>query len=218
MLDPLSIFKQSLLKKVKVMDKTFTFDLSKPLKSLNKVDILVNGLKAVENLNLTDFGEVKQSIERGLTEQEAIKQEIESWEPEVINILVNKYIELLKKQEPIDFKKLPDLRIYWKLRKIFSKEEIDNFSDIDYQWAIFNLQEDVKEEDEFDDRNLEKRKMWMNLDLFKHFNKVEEQKKAEEQENKLLIQKLMEKQGLKSDNYEIELVEEEDIPTVIEEE
>ena len=26
---------------------------------------------------------------------EAIKQEIESWEPEVINILVNKYIELL---------------------------------------------------------------------------------------------------------------------------
>lgn len=218
MLDPLSIFKQSLLKKVKVMDKTFTFDLSKPLKSLNKVDILANGLKAVENLNLTDFGEVKQGIERGLTEQEAIKQEIESWEPEVINILVNKYIELLKKQEPVDFKKLPDLRIYWKLRKIFSKEEIDNFSDIDYQWAIWNLQEDFKEEDEFDDRNLEKRKMWMNLDLFKHFNKVEEQKKAEEQENKLLIQKLMEKQGLKSDNYEIELVEEEDIPTVIEEE
>lgn len=218
MLDPLSIFKQSLLKKVKVMDKTFTFDLSKPLKSLNKVDILVDGLKAVENLNLTDFSEVKQSIERGLTEQEAIKQEIESWEPEVINILVNKYIELLKKQEPIDFKKLPDLRIYWKLRKIFSKEEIDNFSDIDYQWAIFNLQEDFKEKDEFDDRNLEKRKIWMNLDLFKHFNKVEEQKKAEEQENKLLIQKLMEKQGLKSDNYEIELVEEEDIPTIIEEE
>lgn len=218
MLDPLSIFKQSLLKKVKVMDKTFTFDLSKPLKSLNKVDILVNGLKAVENLNLTDFSEVKQGIERGLIEQDAIKQEIESWEPEVINILVNKYIELLKKQEPIDFKKLPDLRIYWKLRKIFSKEEIDSWSSIDYDWAIWNLQEDFKEKDEFDDRNLEKRKIWMNLDLFKHFNKVEEQKKAEEQENKLLIQKLMEKQGLKDSNFEIELVEEEDIPTVIEEE
>ena len=75
----------------------------------------------------------------------------------------------------------------------------------------------MKEEDEFDDRNLEKRKMWMNLDLFKHFNKVEEQKKSEEQENKLLIQKLIEKQGIDSNNYEIELVEEEDIPTVIEE-
>lgn len=200
------------------MDKTFTFDLSKPLKSLNKVDILVNGLKSVENLNLTDFSEVKQGIERGLTEQEAIKQEIESWEPEVINILVNKYIELLKKQEPIDFKKLPDLRIYWKLRKIFSKEEIDNFSDIDYQWAIWNLQEDFKEEDEFDDRQLEKRKPWYSIELFKHIHKVEEQKKSEEQENKLLIQKLMEKQGINSNNYEIELVEEEDIPTVIEEE
>ena len=218
MLDPLSIFKQSLLKKVKVMNKTFTFDLSKPLKSLNKVDILVNGLKAIENLNLTDFGEVKQGIERGLAEQDAIKQEIESWEPEVINILVNKYIELLKKQEPIDFKKLPDLRIYWKLRKIFSKEEIDNFSDIDYQWAIWNLQEDLKEEDEFDDRQLEKRKPWYSIELFNHIHKVEEQKKAEEQENKLLIQKLMEKQGIDSNNYEIELVEEEDIPTVIEEE
>ena len=218
MLDPLSIFKQSLLKKVKVMNKTFTFDLSKPLKSLNKVDILVNGLKAIENLNLTDFGEVKQGIERGLAEQDAIKQEIESWEPEVINILVNKYIELLKKQEPIDFKKLPDLRIYWKLRKIFSKEEIDNFSDIDDQWAIWNLQEDLKEEDEFDDRQLEKRKPWYSIELFNHIHKVEEQKKAEEQENKLLIQKLMEKQGIDSNNYEIELVEEEDIPTVIEEE
>lgn len=217
MLDPLSIFKQSLLKKVKVMDKTFTFDLSKPLKSLNKVDILVNGLKAVENLNLTDFNEVKQCIERGLTEQDAIKQEIESWEPEVINILVNKYIELLKKQEPIDFKKLPDLRIYWKLRKIFSKEEIDSWSSIDYDWAIWNLQEDFKEEDEFDDRQLEKRKPWYSIELFNHIHKVEEQKKSEEQENKLLIQKLMEKQGLKSDNYEIELVEEEDIPTIIEE-
>ena len=217
MLDPLSIFKQSLLKKVKVMNKTFTFDLSKPLKSLNKVDILVNGLKAVENLNLTDFGEVKQGIERGLTEQEAIKEEISSWEIEIIDILVGKYIELLKEQEPIDFKKMPDLRIYWKLRKIFTKEEIDNWSQIDYDWAIWNLQEDFKEEDEFDDRNLEKRKIWMNLDLFKHIHEAEEQKKAEEQENKLLIQKLIEKQGINSNNYEIELVEDEDIPTVIEE-
>ena len=218
MLDPLSIFKQSLLKEVKVMDKTFTFDLSKPLKSLNKVDILLNGLKAVENLNLSDFNEVKQDIERGLTEQEAIKEEISSWEIEIINILVNKYIELLKAQEPIDFKKMPDLRIYWKLRKIFTKEEIDNWSQIDYDWAIWNLQEDFKENDEFDDRQLEKRKPWYSIELFNHIHKVEEQKKSEEQENKLLIQKLMEKQGIDSNNYEIELVEEEDIPTVIEEE
>lgn len=217
MLDPLSIFKQSLLKKVKVMDKTFTFDLSKPLKSLNKVDILVNGLKAVENLNLTDFGEVKQGIERGLTEQEAIKEEISSWEIEIINILVGKYIELLKAQEPIDFKKMPDLRIYWKLRKIFSKEEIDNWSQIDYDWAVWNLQQDFIDKDEFDDRQLEKRKPWYSVDLYNHIHKVEEQKKSEEQENKLLIQKLMEKQGIDSNNYEIELVEEEDIPTVIEE-
>ena len=99
-----------------------------------------------------------------------------------------------------------------------NKEEVDNFSDIDYQWAIFNLQEDFKEAEEADDRNLEKRKAWMNLDLYNHLNKKEQEKQQEAEENKLLIQKLIEQQGIDSDKYQIELVEEEDIPTIIEEE
>lgn len=218
MLNPLDAFKSTFLKDVKVMGKTFTFDTSKPLKTLNKVEILVNILVAVEKVNLEDFSTIKEALDKGLTKEEAIKEEILSWEPEIIDLLVNKYIELLKKQEPIDFKKLPDLRIYWKIRKIFSKEEVDNFSDIDYQWAVWNLQEDFKEKDEFDDRALEKRKPWYSIELFNHLHKKEQEKKQEEQENKLLIQKLMEKQGVDPNNFEIELVEEEDIPTVIEEE
>jgi len=216
MLNPLASFKKSLLVDVKVMGKTFTFDTSKPLKTLNKVDILVNILVAVEKVNLEDFSSIKEGLDKGLTLEEAKKQEIESWEPEIIGILIQKYINILKNKKPIDFKNLPDLRIYWKLRKIFSKEEIDSWADIDWQWAIYNLQEDLNEAEEADDRNLEKRKAWMNFDLYKHLNQKEQEKQQTEQENKLLVQKLMEQQGLDSDKYQIEFVEEE-FPSIIEE-
>ena len=218
MLNPLSEFKQSLLKDITVLGKKYTFNTANSLKSLNKVDILVNTLVKVENVNISEFDSVKSELERGLTLEQAIKEEIESWEPEIINILVNKYVELLKNQKPIDFKNYPDLRIYWKIRKIFSKEEVDNFSQIDYDWCLWNLQEDFKEKDEFDDRNLEKRKPWYNTELYNHINKKEKEKQEEEQSNKLLIQKLMEQQGINTNNLEIELVnEEEDIPSIIEE-
>lgn len=218
MLNPLSNFKKSLLKDVIVLGKKFTFNTANSLKSLNKIDILINTLDSVENVKLSEFDSIKNELERGLTYEEAVKKEIESWEPEIINILVTKLIKILENQETIDFKKYPDLRIYWKIRKIFSKEEVDSWSDIDYQWAVWNLQEDFKEKDEFDDRNLEKRKPWLNTELFNHINKKEQEKKEQEQENKLLIQKLMEQQNINIKNYEIELVEEEeDIPTVIEE-
>lgn len=219
MLNPLSAFKQTFLKDVKVMDKTFTFDTSKPLKTLNKVDILVDILQGVEKVNLSDFNTVKEGLERGLTLEQAKKEEIESWEPEIIDLLVKKYIKLIETKKPIDFKNLPDLRIYWKIRQIFSKEEVDNWSNIDYEWAIYNIQEDIKEADEFDDRALEKRKPWYSVELYNHINKKEQEKKEQEQENKLLIQKMMEQQGIDSNKFEIELVEEEeDIPTIIEEE
>ena len=155
MLNPLSAFKKTFLKDVKVMGKTFTFDTSKPLKTLNKVDILVNSLVSVENINLTDFGEVKQGIEDGLTLEQSIRKEIESWEPEIIDLLISKYFKLLTEKKEIDFEKLPDLRIYWKIRKIFSKEEVDNWSDIDYEWAVYNLQEDFKEQMVFRKQNAE---------------------------------------------------------------
>lgn len=216
MLNPLASFKKSLLVDVKVMDKTFTFDTSKPLKTLNKVDILVDILVAVDKVNLEDFSTTKEALDKGLTLEEAKKQEIESWEPEIIGILIQKYINILKDKKPIDFKNLPDLRIYWKLRKIFSKEEIDGWADIDWQWAIYNLQEDLNEAEEADDRALEKRKPWYSIELYNHLNKKEQEKQQTEQENKLLVQKLMEQQGLDSDKYQIEFVEEE-FPSIIEE-
>lgn len=217
MLNPLSAFKKTFLKDVKVMGKTFTFDTSKPLKTLNKVEILVDVLKSVNKVDFGDFSTIRDAVERGISIEEAKKQEIESWEPEIVDLLVRAYIKLINDKKPIDFKDLPDLRIYWKIRKIFSKEEVDDWSDIDYEWAIYNLQEDLKEQDELDDRALEKRKPWYSVDLYNHINKKEQEKQQQEQENKLLIQKIMEQQGINPNNFEIEMVEEEDIPTVIEE-
>lgn len=216
MLNPLAAFKKSLLVDVKVMGKTFTFDTSKALKTLNKVDILVDILQAVNKVNLEDFSTIKDSLDKGLSLQEAKKQEIESWEHEIIDILVKKYINIIKDKKPIDFKNLPDLRIYWKIRKIFSKEEVDEWGDVEYQWAISNLQEDLKEDEEFDERALERRKPWYSIELFNHLNKKEQEKQQQEQENKLLIQKMMEEQGVNPNNFEIELVDEE-LPSIIEE-
>ena len=62
MLNPLSAFKQTFLKDVKVMGKTFTFDTSKPIKTLNKVDILVDILQSVENINISEFDSIKEAI------------------------------------------------------------------------------------------------------------------------------------------------------------
>ena len=64
MLNPLDAFKSTFLKDVKVMGKTFTFDTSKPLKTLNKVDILVNILVAVEKVNLEDFSTIKEGLDK----------------------------------------------------------------------------------------------------------------------------------------------------------
>ena len=91
MLNPLAAFKKSLLVDVKVMDKTFTFDTSKALKTLNKVDILVDILQAVNKVNLEDFSTIREGLDKGLSLEEAKKQEIESWDPEIINILIVHY-------------------------------------------------------------------------------------------------------------------------------
>lgn len=219
MINPLDSFKNSLLKSITVMGKKFTFNPTKSFKSNNLLDLLVEGLVSVENVNLSNFDGIKEDIENGLTYEQAVKKEIESWDIEIVNILVNKLVEFIKNQKIIDFKNYPDLRLYWRVRKIFSKEEVDNFSDIDWQWCAYNLQQDDIEKDEFDNRALEKRKPWYSVELYNHINKEKQKKESENNDKKLMIQKLMEKNNVDMSKYEIELVdaEEEDIPTIIEE-
>jgi hypothetical protein len=218
-INPLTAFKNSLLKEIEVFGKKFTFDPSIKIKSTNKIDLLANGLKAVDGFNLKDFSNIKEEIDKGINEEEAIKKEIDSWDSKITDILFNKFISLLQKYNEIDFDKLPDLRVYWKIRKIFSKEEIDSWSDCEWQWAVYNIYQDEIDQDKFDDRRLEKRKMWYNSDLYGHIIKAKEAKEAEKEEQKSLIKKLFEKQYPSASNVEFEVVdaEENDIPSIIEE-
>lgn len=217
--NPLTAFKNSLLKEVEVFGKKFTFDPSIKIKSTNKIDLLANGLKAVDGFYLKDFSNIKEEVDKGINEKEAIKKEIDSWDSKITDILFNKFISLLQKYNEIDFDKLPDLRIYWKIRKIFSKEEIDSWSDCEWQWAVYNIYQDEIDQDKFDDRRLEKRKVWYNSDLYGHIIKAKETKEAEKEEQKSLIKKLFEKQYPSASNVEFEVVdaEENDIPSIIEE-
>ena len=217
--NPLTAFKNSLLKEVEVFGKKFTFDPSIKIKSTNKIDLLADGLKAVDGFNLKDFSNIREEIDKGINEEEAIKKEIDSWDSKITDILFNKFISLLQKYNEIDFEKLPDLRIYWKIRKIFSKEEVDSWSDCEWQWAVYNIYQDEIDQDKFDDRRLEKRKIWYNSDLYGHIIKAKEAKKAEKEEQKSLIKKLFEKQYPSASNVEFEVVdaEENDIPSIIEE-
>lgn len=217
--NPLTAFKNSLLKEVEVFGKKFTFDPSIKIKSTNKIDLLADGLKAVDGFNLKDFSNIREEIDKGINEEEAIKKEIDSWDSKITNILFDKFISLLQKYNEIDFEKLPDLRVYWKIRKIFSKEEVDSWSDCEWQWAVYNIYQDEIDQDKFDDRRLEKRKMWYNSDLYGHIIKAKEAKEAEKEEQKSLIKKLFEKQYPSASNVEFEVVdaEENDIPSIIEE-
>ena len=180
---------------------------------------MADGLKAVDGFNLKDFSNIREEIDKGINEEEAIKKEIDSWDSKITDILFNKFISLLQKNNEIDFEKLPDLRIYWKIRKIFSKEEVDSWSDCEWQWAVYNIYQDEIDQDKFDDRRLEKRKIWYNSDLYGHIIKAKEAKEAEKEEQKSLIKKLFEKQYPSASNVEFEVVdaEENDIPSIIEE-
>lgn len=217
--NPLTAFKNSLLKEVEVFGKKFTFDPSIKIKSTNKIDLLADGLKAVDGFNLKDFSNIREEIDKGINEEEAIKKEIDSWDSKITDVLFNKFISLLQKYNEIDFEKLPDLRIYWKIRKIFSKEEVDSWSDCEWQWAVYNIYQDEIDQDKFDDRRLEKRKIWYNSDLYGHIIKAKEAKEVEKEEQKSLIKKLFEKQYPSASNVEFEVVdaEENDIPSIIEE-
>ena len=214
MIDPLTKFKQSLLKTVEVNNHKFTFNPFIKLKTVNRIDLLAEGLKAVDGVNLVDFDSIKEKENK----EEAIKEEIKSWDSSLTTILFQKLIKLIQEHKEINFAKEKDLRVYWKIRKIFSKEEIDNWTDLDWAWAYENIYQDEIEKDEFDNRALEKRKIWYNHELFFAFRKQKETEKQQKQEEELLLKKLLKEQGVNlPENIELVDAEENDIPMILEE-
>lgn len=79
------------------------------------------------------------------------------------------------------------------MRSKFSKEEIENWDSLDYQWAIENIQKDEEEKFDMIKNILEFLKPYLNLELYKA-----EQNK--ERENKL--QNIKDNQVIKEFNTE----------------
>lgn len=219
MINPLTQFRNSLYKKVNVSGKIVEFDPYVQIDSLNKIDILSKVFKSVDNISILDFDTVKDYIQEGFSKEEAIKQEIGSWDSNLINTLINCYTKIKKETNKINFKDYPNLRIYWKIRKIFSKEEVDSWTEIEWNWAVYNIYEDMLEQDKFDDRQLEKRKPWYNTDLFNHLVKEKSIRESEKQSEENLIKKFIKEQNPNLTDIELDIVEaeENDIPTIIEE-
>lgn len=212
-MNPLEKFKQSLLKTIKIQNTNFTFNPFIKIKSINKIDVLAEGLKAVNGIKLEDFDEVKNNKKDLI---EAIKEEIGGWDTNLTDLLFEKFVDLIQNNKQIDFEKEKDLRVYWKIRKIFSKEEIGTWGDLEWSWAYWNVAQDEIDKDKFDDRALEKRKIWYNPGLLSALKKQKDIEKQQKDEEKLILNKLMIEKGFKLENVELIDAEENDIPMIIE--
>lgn len=213
MINPLEKFKQSLLKTVEIQNTKFTFNPFIKIKSINKIDVLAEGLKEINDIKLEDLDEIKNS-KKDL--KEAIKEEIGSWDTNLTDLLFKRFVNLIQENKEIDFDKEKDLRIYWKIRQIFNKEEIDTWGDLEWSWAYWNVAQDEIDKDKFDDRALEKRKIWYNPELLSALKKQKDIEKQQKQEETLILNKLMAEKGFKLENVELIDAEENDIPMVIE--
>ena len=213
MINPLEKFKQSLLKTIKIQNTNFTFNPFIKIKSINKIDVLAEGLKKINDIKLEDLDEIKNS-KKDLTE--AIKEEIGSWDTNLTDLLFKRFVNLMQENKEIDFEKEKDLRVYWKIRKIFGKEEIDTWGDLEWSWAYWNVAQDEIDKDEFDNKALEKRKIWYNPELLSVLKKQEDIKKQQKQEEKQILNKLIAEKGFKLENIELVDAEENDIPMIIE--
>lgn len=213
MINPLEKFKQSLLKTVEIQDIKFTFNPFIKIKSINKIDVLTEGLKKINDIKLEDLDEIKNSKKELI---EAIKEEIGSWDTNLTDLLFKRFVNLIQENKEIDFEKEKDLRVYWKIRKIFSKEEIDTWGDLEWSWAYWNVAQDEIDKDKFDDRALEKRKVWYNPELLSALKKQKDIEKQQKEEETLILNKLMAEKGFKLENVELIDAEENDIPMVIE--
>lgn len=73
------------------------------------------------------------------------------------------------------------------MRGRFSKEEIENWDSLDYQWAIENIQKDEEEKFNVIKNILEFLKPYLNLELYKAEQNIEKENKLQSiKDNKII--------------------------------
>lgn len=161
----------------------------------SKIRTLAKAIISVDNVELKDFDSVIQSQkENKLTIEQSICQEIGSWDSNAIEVLYGFFVALTyrhRKEKAVNknLSENPQLRIYWKLRKIFSKEEIDSWDSEDWNWAFDNLREDRKEQLDLIKDVIDYIKPYLNMDLYKWENKKEKENKARKAADNKVVQK-----------------------------
>lgn len=200
--------------------------------ALNKINILSKSLISVDDVDIKNFDSVKEEVNNNSDIDKAIVKEIESWDSVTTDILYN-YFNLLMKEKSgkskkeINFKTNPELRIYWKLRRYFSEEEIDNWSTEDWDWAVKNLHQDEEDKIDLIKNVFNFIKPYMNIDLYKAEKDIEEKEKAQKaKDDKFISQFNTEKAQFSinsnggdvfSDTIEFEEVSDDETPLILEE-
>lgn len=119
-MNPMSEFKKSFTKTYNIQGKEFLFrslstketdDIEKEVArktvsltddskfNTRKVETLAISLISVDGIALSKFEEVQVSVSKGVTEKEAIKEEISSWDESFTTLLFLFYLEMLKEKD-----------------------------------------------------------------------------------------------------------------------
>lgn len=156
-----------------------------------KIKILSKSIISIDGIKLSHFDSIKNNLKNNDVDF-LIQKEIETWDNNVTDIIFSFFNSLMKEKtrikKKIDFNSNPELRLYWKLRKNFSKEEIDSWSQIEWEWAIKNIQKDEEDKIELIKSVFNFIKPYMNLDLYKAEQENKEQEKKQLVEDNKLIQ------------------------------
>ncbi len=109
--------------------------------------------------------------------------------------------------------------------KLFGKEEIENWDSLDWQYAIYNYLEDLKEESEKSEYIFERNKPYMNLGLFRAEQKMKTDNKKNSLKDLKSFNKVLQDSLKEGEKIDFEIVESsnednvfsEEIPIILEE-
>lgn len=205
--------KKEFIKEEVINGKRFKFsiyDFNHVKNIYDSAGVLADTLISVNDIKLNNFEEIRKDIENGMDEFQARKKEILTWDNSLVKLLVTAVFSAkdnADKNTHINFDKYPFLRLYWKFIKMFGKDEIDSWGSIEWDWAIYNYEKDLKEEHNKEEYEFERLKPWRNLELFKAEMEQKKNDEVLETENIKLTKKYL-KENFNIDS-DVEIIEEE---------
>lgn len=169
--------------------------------------ILAESVISIDGIPIDDIDEIREDIGKGMEAYEARRREILTWDCSLVRLIAASILSKVSETRPYDFGKKPFLRIYWKMVQMFGTAEVDGWGRLEWEWALYNYEKDLKDEHDRAEAEFERRKPWMNLDLYRAEVEHHRDEEAQEAENIRLSREYLRKNlGIDAD---VEIVEEE---------